>query len=122
MTFRSVLEERIAKSFEKDNVVYLYEARSYSYKLESKYTPDFFLNNNIILEAKGFFKPADRRKMLAIKKQYPDLDIRFVFQRNNTLSKNSKTHYGDWCDKHGFPWCIYPNIPPSWLPTISCQP
>ena len=82
MTFRSALEERIAKSFEKDNVVYLYEARSYSYKLESKYTPDFFLNNNIILEAKGFFKPADRRKMLAIKNQYPDLDIRFVFQRS----------------------------------------
>ena len=42
MTFRSALEERIAKSFEKDNVVYLYEARSYSYKLESKYTPDSF--------------------------------------------------------------------------------
>ena len=123
MAFRSELEERIAKKFEKDNVAYLYEARSYKYILESKYTPDFFLqHNNIIIEAKGFFKPSSRRLMLAMKKQYPDLDIRFVFQRNNTLSKNSKTHYGDWCDKHGFPWCIYPNIPPSWLPAISCPP
>ena len=32
--------------------------------------------------------------MLAVKEQNPELDIRFVFQRNNTLSKNSKTTYG----------------------------
>tara|TARA_R100000458_G_scaffold57029_1_gene62619 strand:+ start:394 stop:753 length:360 start_codon:yes stop_codon:yes gene_type:complete len=115
MAYRSTLEERIAKSFEKDNVPFLYEARSYEYSLISKYTPDFFLPNEIILEAKGFFKPSDRRKMLAIKHQYPDLDIRFVFQRNNTLSKNSKTTYGDWATKHGFLWCIHPHIPPDWL-------
>lgn len=120
MAYRSTLEERIAKSFEKDNVPFLYEARSYEYSLISKYTPDFFLPNEIILEAKGFFKPSDRRKMLAIKHQYPDLDIRFVFQRNNTLSKNSKTTYGDWCNKHGFLWCIHPHIPPEWT-NATCQ-
>ena len=49
--------------------------------------------------------------MLAVKEQNPELDIRFVFQRNNTLSKNSKTTYGAWCEKHGFPYCIFPNIP-----------
>ena len=113
--YRSGLEERIAKKFDKDNVTYLYEVQSYEYVLTSKYTPDFFLPNGVILEAKGFFKPADRRKTLAVIKQNPNLDIRFVFQRNNTLSKNSKTTYGDWCDKHNLPWCIYPNIPQSWL-------
>lgn len=115
MAFRSQLEERVAKSFDKQNIPYLYEAKGYTYTLESKYTPDFFLSNGVILEVKGFFKPSDRRKMLAIKTQQPDLDIRFVFQRNNTLSKNSKTTYGDWAEKHGFPWCIYPHIPPNWL-------
>tara|TARA_E500000305_G_C4021013_1_gene238715 strand:- start:1706 stop:2056 length:351 start_codon:yes stop_codon:yes gene_type:complete len=115
MKYRSGLEERIAKTFDKENVTYLYEAKNYKYTLESKYTPDFFLANNVIIEAKGFFKPSDRRKSIAVVKQNPELDIRFIFQRNNTLSKNSKSTYGDWCDKHGFLWCIYPNIPPDWL-------
>ena len=53
--------------------------------------------------------------MLAIKQQRPDLDIRFVFQRNNSLTSKSKNTYGDWCDKHGFQWCVYPNIPEEWL-------
>jgi len=114
MAFRSTLEERIAKLFDKKNVPYLYEARSFPYVLTSKYTPDFFIGDTIY-EAKGFFKPSERRKHLAIKNQHPDLDIRFIFQRNNTLSKNSKTHYGDWCDKHGFKWCVYPHIPDSWI-------
>lgn len=112
---RSGLEERIAKSFDKANIPYLYEARGFQYITESKYTPDFFLENGVILEAKGFFKPADRRKMLAVKQQHPDLDIRFVFQRNNYLSKTSKSTYGDWCTKHGFQWCLFPDIPPEWL-------
>ena len=47
----------------------------------------------MIIEAKGFFKPSDRRKMLAVKEAHPHLDIRFVFMRDNTLSKNSKTTY-----------------------------
>ena len=98
-------------------MAYLFEAERFSYVTESKYTPDFFLQSGVIIECKGFFKPSDRRKMLAVKNQHPELDIRFVFQRNNTLSKQSKTTYGDWCDKHGFLWCIYPDIPPSWLQT-----
>lgn len=115
MKYRSGLEERIAKKFDKECIPYLYEVEKFTYTLESKYTPDFFLPNGVILEAKGFFKPSERRKMLAVKQQHPELDIRFVFQRNNSLSKNSKTSYGDWADKHGFPWCIYPQIPPHWL-------
>lgn len=116
MNYRSGLEERLSKTLDKYGVPYLYECSKYPYVTESKYTPDFFLPNGVIIEAKGFFKPSDRRKMLAVKNQHPELDIRFVFQRNNTLSKNSKTTYGDWCDKYEFPWCIYPDIPQDWLP------
>jgi hypothetical protein len=115
VNLRSGLEERVSKFFDKANVPYLYEAQKYAYVTESKYTPDFFLKNDIILECKGFFKPSDRRKMLAVKTQHPHLDIRFIFQRNNTLTKASKSTYGDWCDRHGFPWCIFPDIPPTWL-------
>ena len=115
MSYRSGLEERISKYFEKENVAYLYEPYRLPYQLISNYTPDFVLPNSVVLEAKGFFKPSDRRKMLAIKNQHEGLDIRLIFQRNNYLSKRSKSTYGDWCDKHGFPWCIFPNIPPDWL-------
>ena len=113
--FRSGLEDRFSKYLDKQGIAYLFEAEKFAYVTESKYTPDFFLQNGVIIECKGFFKPSDRRKHLALKTQHPELDIRFVFQRNNTLSKNSKTTYGDWADKHGFQWCIYPDIPSSWL-------
>ena len=78
MKFRSHLEERIASSLEKQNVPFLYEAKKYNYILECNYTPDFFIHETII-EAKGFFKPSSRRLMLAVKKQHPELDIRFIF-------------------------------------------
>jgi len=115
MKYRSGLEERIAKQFERDNITFLYECEKFPYVTRSTYTPDFFLPNGVILEVKGFFKPTDRRKMLAVKQMNPELDIRFIFQRNNTITRKSKTTYGAWCDKHGFQWCVYPNIPPQWL-------
>ena len=112
--YRSGLEERFGKLLDKQGVPFLYEVEKFAYVTESKYTPDFFLPNGVIIEAKGFFKPSDRRKMLAVKQQHPELDIRFVFQRNNTISKNSKTTYGDWADKYNFPWCIFPDVPTHW--------
>ena len=69
------------------------------------YTPDFELDNGIIVETKGLFDNDDRRKHLAIKKQHPELDIRFVFSNaNSKLYKGSKTRYFEWCDKNGFLW------------------
>ena len=115
MNFRSGLEERFGKLLDKNAVPYLYEVDHIKYTIQSRYTPDFSLPNGVIIETKGFFKPSDRSKHIAIKAQHPELDIRFVFQRNNTLSKKSKTTYGDWATKHNFLWCIFPNIPPNWL-------
>ena len=44
------------------------------------YTPDFYIpETNIYIEAKGHLDKGDRVKMLLVKEQYPDLDIRFVF-------------------------------------------
>ena len=114
MAYRSGLEERVAKLFDINNIPYTYESKKYKYVIESNYTPDFFVGDTVY-EAKGFFKPEQRRKMLAVKRQHPDLDIRMIFQRNNTLSKSSKSTYGDWCYKHGFPWAVFPLIPKEWV-------
>lgn len=91
-----------------------YEPESFKYSL--KYIPDFKLPNGVYLECKGWFQPEDRTKMLRVRETNPGVDIRFVFQQNNKLSPESNMRYGDWCDKHGFKWCVK-NIPTEWLDT-----
>lgn len=116
MPFRSGLEQRVADLLSNLGVKYEYESTKVPYVLMCKYTPDFLLPNGVYLECKGFLKPEDRRKMVAVKKENPDLDIRFVFQAPyNKISKGSKTTYAMWCEKHGFPYCSYQTIPIDWL-------
>ena len=108
---RSGLERQVADLLKELKVDYEYENCSFSYTIEHKYIPDFRVGD-IYLETKGWFKSTDRRKMLAVKKANPDLDIRFVFQApHNKISKRSKTTYAMWATKHGFPWCTYYAIP-----------
>jgi hypothetical protein len=78
-----------------------------------KYKPDWRLPNGIIVESKGKLDAGTRTKHLQIKKQHPDLDIRFVFQYDNKLSKVSKTRYSTWCEKHGFKYA-FKRIPREW--------
>jgi hypothetical protein len=112
---RSRLEEQVAELLTNLNIEYGYEPDKFSYVIEAKYTPDFKVGD-VYLETKGFFKPADRRKMLAVKKCNPDLDVRLVFQAPyNKISKNSKTTYAAWAEKNGFQWCPYYDIPLDWL-------
>ena len=112
---RSRLEEQVAELLTNLKVEYSYEPDKFNYVIEAKYTPDFKVGD-VYLETKGFFKPADRRKMLAVKKANPDLDVRLVFQAPyNKISKNSKTTYAMWAEKNGFQWCPYYDIPLDWL-------
>ena len=79
------------------------------------YTYDFQLPNGIIIETKGRFTPADRKKHLLIKQQHPERDIRFVFSNANArLSKGSPTTYAKWCEKHGFKYA-HRWIPKAWF-------
>ena len=114
--FRSKLEERVATLLEQLGVSYEYESEKLSYTIEHNYTPDFVLPNYTYLETKGYWDAADRRKILAVKKANPEVDLRMVFQSPyNTISKKSKTTYAQWCDKHGIPWTAYHEIPLDWL-------
>ena len=114
--FRSKLEEQVASLLEGLGVSYEYESEKLSYTIEHNYTPDFILPNYTYLEAKGYWDSADRRKILAVKKANPQIDLRMVFQSPyNTISKKSKTTYAKWCEKHDIPWTSYHNIPLDWL-------
>ena len=115
--YRSGLEDKISKQLEEAGVPFKYEKFKIKYSLNEvrTYTPDFELTNGIIIESKGRFVVADRKKHLLIQKQHPELDIRFVFSNSRAkISKVSKTTYGDWCDKHGF---LYADklIPVEWI-------
>ena len=114
--YRSKFEARCAADLKRRKVEFEYEPTRIPYHLalDCKYTPDFELDNGIFVETKGRFVAADRRKHLAIRAQHPELDIRLVFMRNNTLSKVSKTKYSDWCDKNGFKWAIGV-VPEAWI-------
>ena len=116
--FRSGTELKIAQQLEINGVEVKYELYKIDYiKPESKhkYTPDFLLPNGIIIEVKGIFDVDDRKKHLLIQKQYPGLDIRFVFSNaKQKLRKNSKTTYAMWCQKHNFKYADK-CIPDAWL-------
>lgn len=82
-----------------------YEPFKIPYVLETNYTPDFVLPNGIVIETKGYFPPDERKKMLLVHKQHPDIDIRIVlYAPTRTISKISKTTYAIWCTKNGLAW------------------
>lgn len=116
--YRSGLEDRIAAQLEHAGVPKVYEKYSIAYTIpESKhhYTPDFILPNGIIIEAKGIFEAADRKKHLLIRQQYPHLDIRFVFSNAKTkIGAGAKTTVAEWCEKHGFQYASR-EIPAKWF-------
>lgn len=115
--YRSGLEKDNAELLRKKKVKFTYEETKIEWVDHKvrKYTPDFILENDIIIETKGRFTAADRRKHLEIKKQHPELDIRFVFSNPRAkLSKVSKTMYFQWCKRHGFQWAAK-TIPDEWI-------
>jgi len=115
--YRSGLEKKLADELKVLKVKFTYESLKIEWEdlAYRTYTPDFVLNNGIIIESKGMFTAADRRKHLAIKRQHPKLDIRFVFENSRRkLRKGAKSTYGEWCYKYGL---LYSNrvIPEDWV-------
>lgn len=129
--FRSGFEKTLAEQLDKASVHYKYEEYSINYydkavgylcgecgskecAKERWYTPDFMLDNGIIIEAKGKFTSANRKKHKAIKELHPELDIRMVFMRDNWITKNHTIKYSDWCKQEGIEYAIG-RIPEEWL-------
>jgi|TARA_R100000951_G_scaffold18342_2_gene14706 hypothetical protein len=115
--YRSGLEQDTAKFLKKRGIGFTYEELKIKWvdPKTKTYTPDFVLDNGIIIETKGRFISPDRAKHLAVRSQYPELDIRFVFTNSKSkLYKGSKTTYGMWCNKYDFKYADR-YIPEAWL-------
>jgi len=98
-------QKKIKVSYERDKIPYV---------IEGNYIPDFTLEGltkTILVEAKGHFRPEAKRKMVAVKKMNPHLDIRIVFY-------SFRKEYVRWAEKHGFPYAIG-SIPNTWVEELN---
>lgn len=105
---------KIAFKYEPFKLKYFYEAPKNYTCVEDEdhkvlewheYTPDFLVFDKIIIETKGEFPHKDRKKMIAVKKQYPEYKIVLVFQNSaNKVSPKGLT-YAKWAEKNGFYYC-----------------
>ena len=118
--FRSGLEEKIAAQLQENGIDPKFETIKLPF-VEHKnrtYTPDFPVCKSLIIETKGRFLTADRMKMLEVKRQYPQIDFRFIFSNSNAkISKVSQTTYAKWCEKNGFKYADK-IVPQEWIEEI----
>jgi hypothetical protein len=111
--YRSRFEARVHKAapaaeYETVKVRFVQPAKARTY------TPDFKLPSGVLVESKGRFTTADRQKMVWVRDQNPDLDIRILFMNARVpIRKGSKTSYGDWASANGFEWSEG-TIPADW--------
>ncbi len=119
--FRSGFEKKGADNLTKRKVKFTYEKDRIPYVIPASkhnYCPDFILDSNdIVLEFKGKFDAATRRKMALVIEQNPNRDIRMVFMRDNKISKTSKTKYSDWCEARGIKChvSVLGEVPEAWV-------
>lgn len=86
------------------------------------YTADFAFRSKsgklILVECKGHYyawNGETRAKHQLIKKQRPDMELRFIFNdKHKAISKSSKTTNAQWCKRQGFE-CESNLIPKRWL-------
>jgi hypothetical protein len=119
--FRSGAELKFASYLKEKRVRFKYEEDSIPYIISETrhYKPDFKLIKDngepMYIEVKGFFSPADRKKMLLVKESNPAMDVRMLFMSDNRISKRSKTRYSEWCNKHNLAFHIGMHLPKAWI-------
>jgi len=116
--YRSIFERDIATALEELGISFRYEACTYKWReklpsgycvecgtkdvyADRTYTPDFFLDNGYVIEAKGMFTAKDRKIAAAMQEQHPEVKMVYLFGHNNRLSRGSRTTYMEWCRKRG---------------------
>ena len=70
----------------------------------------------------GAARTSAQRKMRAVKKQHPEKDIRFLFQRANATVQGAKKRKDgskmtckEWAERYGFKYAEGEEIPNQWI-------
>ena len=94
------------------------------------YTPDFILpkksGGKMHIEKKSYLRPQDITKMRYVRKQHPEVDIRFVFSRaskplGRVRADGTRGTHGDWATKNGYQWCDG-FLPQAWINEVELKP
>lgn len=128
---RSKLEDKIEDQLRAEGIPYTYEEHKLPYVVPArtaKYIPDFKIGD-IYIEVKGTFQRRgasgsvqERQKLLLVKEQHPDKDIRLVFHNaNQPIYKGSKTTLGKWAADNGFPFATGGVVPAEWIEEVRAQ-
>lgn len=102
-----------------------YESERLDYTVHGRYVPDFILRTprgkTLYIETKGngrSFDGPSRRKLIAVKDQHPDKDIRIVFYSDGAIGPKrkdgSRLTQAEWSVKNGFKYSIG-EIPEEWI-------
>lgn len=111
-------EEDLVWSYEGVRIPYNYgitgscaDCGSTNLHVPRNYFPDFIILGRsgtfCCLEVKGHFKREDRKKALEVRESFPWIDLRFVFKRDNKMSRrpNAMT-YSRWCEINNFEFAV----------------
>lgn len=121
--YRSWYEVGVAKALLEAGIPYGYEEGHLLFIVPPqprKYKPDFIITtksgNEIVVESKGRFTSADRKKMAYVIEQNPDRDVRMLFQSDNRLTKAKRSQrYTEWCAARNIKCAVGNSIPEEWI-------
>ena len=135
MAYRSKFEKMVAAKLNANGIGFKYEVTKFPYKKQQRitretkelhglepdfkaytyhlYTVDFTIAGYTFhIETKGRWTSDDRAKMIAIKKQHPEADIRIWFQSDNHIYSGASSRYSDICKKNNITYHVGKTMPP----------
>ena len=118
---KQTFEQKVMSNLTAKGVEFEFEPHSLSYNVTRDYIPDLLIGD-MYVEIKGYFRQDAQRKMRAVKKQHPEKDIRFLFQRANATIQGAKKRKdgtkmtcADWAERYGFKYAEGEEIPDKWI-------
>lgn len=122
--YRNRFEQMTAEALEANKAQFVYEKVKFDYTVAGKYLVDFTIMKKdggiMHIETKGnglSFDGHAKRKMIAVKKAHPNLDLRILFYSDGKCGPKRKDgtfmRQSDWAKKYGFPYAIK-TIPAEW--------
>lgn len=105
MGYKSGFERSFEANLRSRKIKFKYEVTSIPYTLHRNYNPDFyFAEKDFFIETKGLLDRDSKAKMIAVKQQHPEIDIRFIFMKADKKIPGTKQTHAQWAERNGFRW------------------
>ena len=121
LTLKQTFEQKVMAHLTEKGVKFEFEPHSLPYSVTRDYIPDLLIGE-MYIEIKGYFRQDAQRKMKAVKKQHPNKDIRFLFQKGDSTIQGAKKRKdgtkmtcSEWAERYGFQYAEGEEIPEQWI-------